>query len=89
MSALGYRYDKKEIDQILKTLVITVDTREQKNQHVREYFMKKDIPFVNRTMKTGDYGCYIPANPDFGIIRDTFVNGAVERKTAWMSWWSP
>ncbi|AIC95404.1 ERCC4 domain-containing protein [Shouchella lehensis] len=80
MSALGYRYDKKEIDQILKTLVITVDTREQKNQHVREYFMKKDIPFVNRTMKTGDYGCYIPANPELGIIRDTFVNGAVERK---------
>ncbi|MDO7281767.1 ERCC4 domain-containing protein [Shouchella clausii] len=80
MSALSYKYTPKEVDEILKTLTITVDTREQKNQHVRDYFVKKDIPFVNRTMKTGDYGCFIPANPDYGIMRDLFVSGSVERK---------
>ncbi|WP_078392047.1 ERCC4 domain-containing protein [Shouchella patagoniensis] len=80
MSALGYRYTPKEVDEILKTLTITVDTREKKNQHVRDYFTKKDIPFVNRTMKTGDYGCFIPANAELGIARDLFVAGCVERK---------
>ncbi|SDC07390.1 ERCC4 domain-containing protein [Shouchella lonarensis] len=77
---LTYRYSKSEIERIIETIVITVDTREKKNEHIREYFALKGIPFVNRTMRTGDYGCYIPANEDMGIMRDLHVSGCVERK---------
>ncbi|WZY01559.1 ERCC4 domain-containing protein [Bacillus sp. FSL W7-1360] len=77
---LAYKFTKSEIDKILDTLIITVDTREQKNHHIRDYFVKRDIKYANRTMSTGDYGCYIPANPDMGIMRDLHIAGCLERK---------
>lgn len=80
MSVLSYRYTDKERDALLKTLKIIVDTREQKNQHVLEYFRKKEVPFQLRTMKTGDYSAMIPANLELGITRDIYLNAAVERK---------
>lgn len=77
---LAFKYTKAEIERILKTLVITVDTREQQNQHVLEYFRHKEIQFDNCTMSTGDYGCYIPKNEDMGIMRDLHISGCIERK---------
>jgi ERCC4-type nuclease len=61
-------------------MIITVDSREQKNHHVLDYFRKKDIQYRIRTMKTGDYSALIPANPELGIVRDIYLNTIVERK---------
>lgn len=55
MPAIHYRYSESELKKILQTLEIIVDTREQKNQHVLEYFHKKKVPFTIRGMKTCDY----------------------------------
>ncbi len=41
MPAIHYRYSEKELKEILDTMEIMVDTREQKNQHVLEYLRKK------------------------------------------------
>lgn len=41
MPAIHYRYSEKELKEILDTLEIMVDTREQKNQHVLDYFRKR------------------------------------------------
>ncbi|WP_423410813.1 ERCC4 domain-containing protein [Heyndrickxia sp. MSNUG] len=65
---------------ILSTLTITVDTREQKNQHVLDYFRKKDVPFKLQTMKTADYSAMIPKNEELGITRDLYLAALVERK---------
>lgn len=75
-----FKYTDKEIKEILKTLTITVDTREQKNQHVLKYFRDKDIPFKITTMKTGDYSMMIPKNEELGIVRDMYFNACLERK---------
>ncbi|MCM3454429.1 ERCC4 domain-containing protein [Heyndrickxia oleronia] len=80
MNALQYRFTDKELKTILDSLIITVDTREQKNQHVLDYFRKKDVQFRIRTMKTGDYSAMIPANPELGITRDLYLNALLERK---------
>lgn len=66
--------------QLLKSLTIIVDTREQRNEHIREYFNQKKMPFVIRTMKTGDYSAMIPTNPELGITRDIYLNSCLERK---------
>ncbi|EEM02026.1 hypothetical protein bmyco0002_56450 [Bacillus pseudomycoides] len=80
MSVIHYRYSEKELKQILDTLEIIVDTREQKNQHVLDYFRKKNVPFKIRTMKTGDYSAMIPKNPEMGIMKDTYLTSVIERK---------
>lgn len=41
MQAIHYHYSESEIKNILRTLEIIVDTREQKNQHVLDYFRKR------------------------------------------------
>ncbi len=57
-----YRFSKEEIELLLKNLVIMCDTREQKNEHITDYFKKHKID--NRSMKldSGDYSCYIRSN---------------------------
>ncbi|MEX3713626.1 ERCC4 domain-containing protein [Cytobacillus horneckiae] len=80
MNALNYRFSDKELKTILDSLIITVDTREQKNTHVLDYFRKKNVQFRIRTMKTGDYSALIPANQELGITRDIFLDTIVERK---------
>lgn len=73
-------HDTKEIEKILKTLTIVVDTREQKNEHVIEYFEARKIPYIVATLKTCDYMAYIPKNPELNILQDISLNTAIERK---------
>lgn len=80
MNALNYRFSDKELKVILDSLIIIVDTREQKNQHVLDYFRKKEVQFRLKTMKTGDYSAMIPANPELGLPRDIYLNTIIERK---------
>jgi ERCC4-type nuclease len=75
-----YHFTDKELKTILDSLVITVDTREQKNKHVLEYFRKKNVQFVFKTMKTGDYSAMIPKNEELGITRDMYLTALIERK---------
>lgn len=75
-----YKYTEKEIDAILKTLVITIDSREVKNEHIKGYLDRKGIPYEIGKLDHGDYGCKIVANPEFGIKRDIYLNSFVERK---------
>ncbi|MEK3995483.1 ERCC4 domain-containing protein [Psychrobacillus sp. FSL K6-2365] len=79
---IHYHYTETEINKILKTLTIVVDTRENKNQHILDYLRKKDIPIKNKTLKTGDYSAYIPKNEELGITRDLYLNGCLERKNS-------
>ncbi|PHE76264.1 nuclease, partial [Bacillus toyonensis] len=80
MSAIHYRYSEKELKEILDTLEIMVDTREQKNQHVLDYFRKKDVKFRLRKIDTADYSAVIPKNPEMGITRDVYLSAGIERK---------
>lgn len=77
---LHYRFTDKELKTILDSLVIIVDTREQRNQHILDYFRKKDVTFKFQTMKTGDYSAMIPKNEELGLTRDLYFSAAIERK---------
>lgn len=77
---IHYQYTDKEIDAILKTLTIIIDTREKVNQHILDYFVQKDIPYLNRGIKTGDYAAMIPVNEELGIKRDIYLASRIERK---------
>jgi len=80
----NYHYTDPEQKQLLKSLVILVDTRENVNEHVTSYFNSKDITFKPHKLDSGDYSVMLPANPDLGIVRDLYFDRQIiiERKAS-------
>lgn len=77
-----YRYSDKELKELLSSMVILVDSREQQNQHILDYFEQKRIPYKTQKIDTGDYSCFIPANSEMGIVRDLHFPIVIERKNS-------
>ena len=79
-----YKYTDKELNTLLKSMVILVDSREQVNQHLTKYWDSKKIPYTVKKLDFADYSCMIPANPELGIIRDLYFDDvvSVERKNS-------
>ena len=68
-----YKYTDKEIEQIVKSIVILTDTREQKNDHILSWLDKKGIAHKSKALSNGDYSFFVPANPLLNIERDLFL----------------
>ena len=79
-----YRYTDSETKQLLQTLTVICDTREQQNGHITGYFTQKGIPYISRALSFGDYSYYLPACPELGIVRNMFFTDdiVVERKAS-------
>lgn len=75
-------YTDTEIKAILKTMVILCDTREQKNQHIKQFFDTEKRRYQDKTLSTGDYTAVIPANKDMGIYKPLYFDKSIviERK---------
>lgn len=77
-----YRYSQREVNALLNSMVVLIDTREQKCQHIEDYFDRNKIPYKKRALEYGDYSFMIPRNPDLNIDRDIFFDKQIiiERK---------
>lgn len=77
-------YTGTEYKELLKHLRVVCTTNEQVNDHITGYFDKKNIPWVARALKTGDYCFRIDACPELGFATDTyFVDELfIERKNS-------
>jgi ERCC4-type nuclease len=84
MQVLNYRYTETEQKKLLMSLIVLIDTREQKNQHIISYLDKKKIEYKSKKLDFGDYSFMLPANEELGIMRDIYFNNqiAVERKSS-------
>jgi len=80
----NFKYTDKETDQILKSIVVLIDSREKENSHITDYFDKKEIAYKVRALNQGDYSFYLPANPDLAIPRDLYFDSkiVIERKAS-------
>lgn len=77
-----YRYTDKELRELLKSIVIIIDTGEQIYEHISSWFDSKKIKHVRQKLDFGDYSFYLPANPELGILRDLYFTDevSIERK---------
>jgi len=75
-----YRYTDTELKKLLRSLTMVIDTREQDNKAITDYFTAKKIPYVTQKMNFCDYSCFLPANMELGIARDTYIDCYLERK---------
>lgn len=79
-----YRYTDTELKQLLKSMVVLIDTREQKNFHLLDYFKEKDIPWKSKKLNYGDYSAYLPKCEELGLMRDLYFDHdiVIERKAS-------
>ena len=75
-------FNNEQIKQIIDTIVIVVDSREQKNQHITSMFDKYGINWERRKLNSGDYSAYVPINEELGIFEEINLEDelCVERK---------
>ena len=77
-----YKFNQKEIKKILDSLVIIVDTRENANSHIIDFFNKKKIPYSIEKLPFGDYSCKIPVGTLDMFTTDVYFTNdfVIERK---------
>ena len=79
-----YKYTQTEEKKLFDSITILVDTREQVNDHITNFFDSKKIPWKKTTLGFGDYSFYVPKNDELGIPRDLYFDKEimVERKAS-------
>lgn len=78
-----YKFTETELKKLLKeNLVIIVDTREQENEHILDYFNSKKIRYEVKKIDAGDYSVKLAANPELGIFRDCYIPVMIEKKNS-------
>ena len=63
----------KEMQSILDDIVVIVDTREKKNDHILEYFKENGINYVVKKLDTADYSIELPNHPELNLDRKFLV----------------
>lgn len=78
------KYTDTEIKELLKSIIVLIDTRENQIKHITDYFTDKDIIYKSMKLDHGDYTCMIPKNEELGIYRDMYLNDiiSIERKAS-------
>lgn len=80
---LQYKFTDTELKKILaENMVIIVDTREQQNRHILDYFDKENIKYITKKLDSGDYSIKINANTELGFLRDIYLPIAIEKKNS-------
>jgi ERCC4-type nuclease len=81
---MRFHYTDKEKSEIIKSIVVLIDTREQKNKHITDFFDKKKIKYKSKKLDFGDYSFYIPKNKELAIFKDIYFDKdiVVERKNS-------
>lgn len=72
------------IEKLIKQVVVLIDTREQENSHIKNFFDKKKIPYKIKALKFCDYSAELQACPELGLPFDVSLENviAIERKGA-------
>lgn len=75
-----FRFSDKELKTLLTSVIILIDSREQKHQHIVSFLDEQRILHKVVKLEVGDYSVMLPRNPEMGIQRDLYIPVAIERK---------
>lgn len=78
------QFTKTEQDLILSKLIVDIDSREKKNQHITNIFDKSNIQYQTSTLNFADYSFHIPTISELDIHEKiSFANHiSIERKNS-------
>ena len=77
-------YTASEYKILLGQLRILCQTNEKVNSHITDFFDKRKIPWMERSLRCGDYSFRIDAAPKMGFPVDTYFTDElfIERKNS-------
>ena len=76
------KYTLEQIKLIIKSMVMVVDTRENVNHHITNYFKKNEIPYITRKLCFGDYSFFTTKNQIVNRIGNFTNYFSIERKNS-------
>ena len=84
MIDIKYYYTDKQYKDLLTNMIILVDTREKKNEHIVKWFDDNGAKWQSKALKTGDYSLLLKACPEHGFPKDTYFTDelVIERKNS-------
>lgn len=70
------------MNELISSMVVLVDSREKKADHILDYFDRKKITYKKKALDYGDYSFLLPANEKLSIPRDLVFSKeiVIERK---------
>lgn len=76
-----HKFSLDQIKQILKSMIVLVDSREKKNMHILDYFSRQGIACQTTKLDYGDYSLMLPAS---AAGRDIYFHDSIviERKAS-------
>lgn len=77
-----YKCSLEDIKKMIASMVILVDSREKKNNHILEYFNKHKISYQVEKLDYGDYSFMIPAQAAGGAPIFFHRDIVIERKSS-------
>ncbi len=57
----SYKFDIESIKKLTKQMVVLIDTREKRNEHILSYFDKQGITYRKEKLDFGDYTFLLPS----------------------------
>lgn len=78
------KYTESEMNELIKSIVILIDSQEKVNNHITDYYDKYHISYEKSSLLCGDYSVKLPKNDSLGISNDMyFYNDIIlERKNS-------
>jgi len=80
----SFKYTERELDELVNSMIILIDTRERKADHITESFDKNGIAYKKKALDYGDYSFALPQNDALSIPRDMYFDQkiCIERKAS-------
>lgn len=63
----------KNLDDIIKDMVVISDSREQKNKHILDYLDSINVPYITEKLNSGDYSFILPHYPHLNLDRKILI----------------
>ena len=67
-----FKYTDKQRKELLDSMVVLVDTREQRNDHIIATLNEKKIVHICKKLDFGDYSVMLPKNETLAIPHDLY-----------------
>lgn len=77
-----YKFSIQDIKTMEKSMLILVDSREKKHNHILDYFNKHKISYQVEKLEYGDYSFMIPAQAAGGALIFFHRDIVIERKSS-------
>lgn len=78
-----YKFSDTELKKLLaENMTIIIDSNEQENQHILDFFDKGKVKYITKKLDTGNYSVKLTSNTEMGLMRDLYIPVMIKKKVS-------